>query len=424
MKIATANKIIQNKTEIALKNIGVDLTHVLPGADNGGAKTFSLALLLELCKQQKATNFIVYIKPEMEVEIRKIKNRPKNLKHITVPSKFEEVGSLKKVSKVVNSYFPERMRKFSRSFFRKIVGLVNVSSDLESHSSIDLMFYPFSRPDLNYSKSVPSVSVIYDLQHKFFPQNFDHEEIKQRDYTLELIEKRSDKVICISEFSLATVKQHTNIEPSRLKCVHIKMSGRLSGGSIAAGRRFKHVLGSKYFIFPANFWPHKNHDLLIAAFLIARNKGLDPEIKLVLSGSLIGREKYFEALLTGLGLSDNVILIGFVDKDVFSMLFKNAHALVYPSFFEGFGMPVLEAMSLGVPVLCSEVSSLPEVAKDAALYFDARKPQDIAAAMVKITVDEGFRRQLIAKGIANSAKFSKTNEMAKEYWETFESCLR
>ena len=145
---------------------------------------------------------------------------------------------------------------------------------------------------------------------------------------------------------------------------------------------------------------------------------------MVLSGSLIGREKYFEDLIDGLGLNDDVLLVGYVEDDVFSLLLKNAHALVYPSFFEGFGMPVLEAMSLGVPVVCSEVTSLPEVAKNAALYFDPRKPQEIAEALIRITLEEELRAELIDRGFANSAEFSKTDEMAKEYWKVFESCLK
>ena len=325
---------------------------------------------------------------------------------------------------MVSNHIPKPIREFLIPLSRLIVGLDNFLLDPERQPSIDLMFYPFSRPDFNYSKSVPSVSVIYDLQHKFFPQNFAHGEIVLRDSTLELIEKRSDKVICISEFSLSTVKQHTNIASPRLTCVHIKMSGRLKVGSVKKGSRFESLFDTKYFIFPANFWPHKNHDLLLIAFLIARNNGLDSKIKLVLSGSLIGREKYFEDLIDGLGLNDDVLLVGYVEDDVFSLLLKNAHALVYPSFFEGFGMPVLEAMSLGVPVVCSEVTSLPEVAKNAALYFDPRKPQEIAEALIRITLEEELRAELIDRGFANSAEFSKTDEMAKEYWKVFESCLK
>ena len=125
-----------------------------------------------------------------------------------------------------------------------------------------------------------------------------------------------------------------------------------------------------------------------------------------------------------MGLADRVLFPGFLSADEFAALYASCRALIFPSLYEGFGMPVLEAMNFGKPVLCSNVTSLPEVAGDAALYFDPRKPDDILRAIEKILWDPEFGKALVAQGRRRVEEFNNSERMAEEYLDVFAEVLR
>ena len=180
----------------------------------------------------------------------------------------------------------------------------------------------------------------------------------------------------------------------------------------------------RYFVYPANFWRHKNHEMLLTAFTMARADKLPPDIKLVCTGSPDARMTEVTDAAKGLGLTDSVIFPGFLADIEFAALLRASAGVVFPSLYEGFGMPVIEAMAAGSPVACSNCASLPEIAGDAALLFDPRKPTSIAEAMVRLATDEELRADLIAKGLQQADQFSQVEQMAREYWAVFEHAAR
>jgi glycosyltransferase involved in cell wall biosynthesis len=124
-----------------------------------------------------------------------------------------------------------------------------------------------------------------------------------------------------------------------------------------------------------------------------------------------------------MGLSDWVIYPGYVSAEEYDFLLRSAFALVFPSLYEGFGIPVLEAMSAGVPVLCSNVTSLPEVGGEAVLYFDPRRPGQIVDALTRLLDEPGLRESQITKGVQRASLFEGADRMALKYLDVFVNAL-
>jgi glycosyltransferase involved in cell wall biosynthesis len=159
-----------------------------------------------------------------------------------------------------------------------------------------------------------------------------------------------------------------------------------------------------FIFYQANFWEHKNHANLLAALRELRNQGL--EVRCALTGTLFGREAEWQARATAAGVEDLVRHLGRRPRAELSWLFHHARALVFPSLFEGFGIPVVEAMQCGCAVACSGTTGLPEVAQDAALYFDPTNVADLARAIARVWQDDALRRDLAARGKKHAADFT------------------
>lgn len=163
-----------------------------------------------------------------------------------------------------------------------------------------------------------------------------------------------------------------------------------------------------YFFFAGKIKPRKNVHGIVSAF-IRFKKQSKTNCKLLIAGSGSGR--YYEGIRQELernGLLGEVVFLGYVTSPHLYALYKNALACVYPSLNEGFGMPILEAMSLGTPVITSCISSMPEIAGDAALLVDPFNVEDISRAMERLYSDPALRADLIQKGLARSKMFSWT----------------
>jgi hypothetical protein len=177
-------------------------------------------------------------------------------------------------------------------------------------------------------------------------------------------------------------------------------------------------------IFPANFWKHKNHEMLLTAFGMACADGrLPADIKLVCTGAPGARQEWLKSAASGMELGDRVVFPGYLPNAELAALISSCIGVVFPSLYEGFGLPVLEAMAAQVPVACSNTTSLPEVAADAAVMFDPRVPSQIAEAMIGLVTDEALRVRLVEAGRSRVAEFADSKRMADEYWELFQFAL-
>jgi glycosyltransferase involved in cell wall biosynthesis len=204
----------------------------------------------------------------------------------------------------------------------------------------------------------PAASTILDLQHEFLPENFGRAELAYRRYLYGLTARRSRIVIAISDHARETLIERLGLEPERVRTIHLGVDvERFSPADVER---------EPFLLYPANRWPHKNHERLFEAFALLRAE--QPELRVVLTG-------------TGhADVPDGVEARGRVSTDELVELYRRASALVFPSLYEGFGQPVLEALACACPVACSDLPPLREVAGDAAVYFAPNDPESIVQA--------------------------------------------
>jgi glycosyltransferase involved in cell wall biosynthesis len=245
-------------------------------------------------------------------------------------------------------------------------------------------------------KRPPAAVSLLDIQHVFFPEFFSRAELVYRWVVYGWSLRRARTIIAISGHVKETLVERMEIEPERVAVIHLGLDHELFHPDDEAKRPL--------LLYPANPWPHKNHERLFEAF--RRVRQARPELRLVLTGS--GLEK-LGAVPTG------VEVRGHVGREELARLYRTAAALVFPSLYEGFGQPPLEAMASGTPVACSRAGSLPEICGDAALYFDPLSTEEIAEAIVTV-LDRPER--LIERGLARAARFT-WDECARRHDEVY-----
>jgi len=240
---------------------------------------------------------------------------------------------------------------------------------------------------------LPAATTILDLQHEEHPEFFSRAQLlyRRRFYRRPLL--RSRIVITISEHARRTILERYPLEPERVRAIHLAVDHATFAPADLPREPF--------LLYPANAWPHKNHARLFAAFADVRRERSD--LGLVLTG--IGHER--------LDLPDGVESKGRVPLDELVRLYRTAAAVVYPSLYEGFGIPCLEAMACGTPVAASNVASLPEVCGEAAVYLDPTSVESIADAIRSVLDDPP------PGGIEQAARFT-WERCAREHEAVYE----
>lgn len=277
---------------------------------------------------------------------------------------------------------------------------------LEHFDKIDVYFCPFGtlwpRPVRK-----PSVLTFHDMQERFYPEFFTAKEHEERFFHYDWSLRMADAVIAISEFTREMAVKIVGASRRKFHVVH-HVPDLLPAPQKPAAWNDESPM--KPFVFyPANFWKHKNHVALIAA--MARVKSQHESLSLVCTGSLLGRETEWAAAVRDAGVGDCVHHLGKVSRAEISWLYHHARALIFPSLFEGFGIPLLEAMQTECPIACGHNTSQPDVARAAALYFDAQKPESIAAAILRIAQDPALRTRVIAAGRERLRDFSARKQI-------------
>jgi glycosyltransferase involved in cell wall biosynthesis len=177
-----------------------------------------------------------------------------------------------------------------------------------------------------------------------------------------------------------------------------------------------------YLLHLGNFLPHKNFATLVKAYNLLKNRNHIPH-RLVLAGKNDRLREQLEMLIAAEHLQEDVILTGFVEDEWVPSLYAHADLFVYPSVYEGFGLQALEAMAYKIPVVVSNVSSLPEIAGDAALQFDPLSTENMADTIYKVLMDKGLRTAVIEKGTQRVQQFS-WREMARKTAEIYQDVKR
>jgi glycosyltransferase involved in cell wall biosynthesis len=256
---------------------------------------------------------------------------------------------------------------------------------------VDVLHHPVTVPIPRLD--VPTAISVYDVQHHELPQLFSRGERLFRRWAYDGAARSADLVITSSEYSRERLREYVGAE--NVEVVHLGIDlQRFTPEPGPDDERLLAELGvpERFVIYPANLWPHKNHDRLLEAFA----RVADDELELVLTGATYGRT------VSG----ERVRHLGFVPHAAVPALFRRARAMVFPSLYEGFGAPPLEAMACGCPAASSTRGSLAEMCGDAVLPFDPEDPVAITQAIDQITGDEQQRERLAALGPAHAAGFT------------------
>jgi glycosyltransferase involved in cell wall biosynthesis len=256
---------------------------------------------------------------------------------------------------------------------------------------LDVMFNPgFTAPLL---AACPLVTVFHDMQHKRHPEHFRWFDLPFWRLLLWASAHRSQRLIAVSEATRSDLLHYYRLPPERITVIPHGVDPRF----FALGRA--HI--ESYVLCVSTLHPHKNLDRLIRVY--GRHKH---RFRLVLAGMRGFDTRSLERSIAELGLSDSVKLTGWIAREELYRLYERALAFIYPSTFEGFGMPVLEAMAAGIPTACADIPPLREVAGEAALFFDPLNEDAIGAALDLITTDGALRGRLAEAGPARARGFT------------------
>lgn len=253
----------------------------------------------------------------------------------------------------------------------------------------------------------PSVTVLHDINFITRPQYISS--LLRSFYTKrsKAIAQNSDLLITVSEFSKKEIVEHLNVEEAKVKVVYNACREgfeRLDEEEKTKVRR-KFAAGEEYFLFVGGMYRRKNLIGLLSAFELVKKRSNSPK-KLLIVGKSVGESADFLSALDRSPFKNDVILAGRVDDDKeVQRIMASAFALCYVSILEGFGMPMVEAMRSGIPVIASNTSSMPEIGGDAALYADPFDIEDIAGRMQDMIEDEELRKELIGKAELQVEKF-------------------
>lgn len=279
-------------------------------------------------------------------------------------------------------------------------------------SGVDVLFCPFMY-SLPEETDIPTVITIPDLQHEHLPNMFHPYELGSRVLGYRRSMERAATVLAISEAvrnDILTV--YAELDPTKVVATPLGLNDDCRNVDAAEARRLglatavRHRLNFPFFYYPANSWPHKNHQQLLTAFKSAIEQGC--KTHLVLSGSVEGFQSNFGQMVDELGLKSWVHHVGYVSRSEVFGLYNRAEALVFPSRFEGFGLPILEAMHLGTPVVCSDIAPLREVGGDHATYFDPDDSEAIANALL-VSARRENAETTSATSAGHAAKFTYAN---------------
>jgi len=286
----------------------------------------------------------------------------------------------------------------------------------------DLVHYPHFNVPLRVSE--PFVSTVHDLILSHFPTVkattlgpilywFKHQMYKQ---VMKHALKKSARVITVSNFTKSDIQKTFHIPEQKIRVTYEGVDARLLQNHKFETSDNPH---GDYLLYVGNAYPHKNLERLVDAFAII--KKTYPKLSLV----LVGKHDFFYTRLMWYVRRrqiEDVLFPGFVPDLELGNLYANCKAYIFPSLYEGFGLPPLEAMAHGVPVVCSNSSCLPEIVGDAAVYFSPERIDDMIHAIEGVLCDDALRGKLIEKGRQRVLQFS-WKKMASETLQIYESSI-
>ena len=349
--------------------IGVNALYLIPGGV-GGTEIYLRCLLSELARIDSLNRYFVFTNRETGPDL------------VPPSSNFE--------------YVPQPVRGVFRP--GRILWEQTALPAAVRRRGLDVLLNPgFTSPVLC---PCPAVTVFHDLQHKRHPEYFRWFDLLFWRMLLYLSARRSDLLLADSEATHDDLLRFYRMPAGKVRVAPLGVDDRF----FEIGRRREPDRERPYLLAVSTLHPHKNFDRLIRAF--SEFKKQKPEFTLVITGVRGFHAEAIERLIEALDLRESVRLTGWVPREELYELFRRAYAFLYPTTFEGFGLPVVEALAAGIPAGCSSVEPVKSIAGDAALQFDPKNEDEIREAMLRLTSDEDLRRALSERGPRRAAEFS------------------
>jgi glycosyltransferase involved in cell wall biosynthesis len=363
--------------------IAVDLTPMRPGGENGGVK---LAII----------EFLKGLKTHLSGQVQYL--------FLTSDDTHDEVVSILGANDAAFCVF----RRSGRGNLVQTLDLATRSkllaySLIQQHHA-DALYHPFGTVFFALD-GIPAVAMIVDTLHRDFPYSLPAQTVEWRELQFRKLVDSVDYFQVISEYTAERVKSLYNIPADRIFVTRLPIHGRLTSRS---------ALRQPFFFYPANFWVHKNHEVLLVAYQIYLAKTpKKPPWKLVFTGHSDERARSLQKIAADLAISEHVKFSGHVPESELAKLYSTASCLVFPSLHEGFGIPILEAMSFGLPVICGKDTSVPEIAGDAAFYAETRDPVKLAGALLTVAENDALRGELANVGRERLKTFNYIAEIER-----------
>lgn len=360
-----------------MKKVGINLLWMVPGVV-GGSETYLARLLSGLAERSTTFDYTIFAVPQFA------EAHPDLAR--TFKTAFAPVTGQFKSFRVAgeNSWLAVQCRR------RNI--------DLVHHAGGIVPLVRTARP----------VLTIHDLQYLYYPEYFTRTKLSYFKSMVPRSAEAARLILTPSEYTRRTVIERLNIDPTMVIVVPHGISPRdkrSDGGKV----RDKYGIGDRFFLYPAITYPHKNHLVLVEGF--AKIAERYPDAMLVLTGGKGSFETRLGAEIKALGIDQRVRRLGYIPADDLDALYNEAVALTFPSRFEGFGAPVLEAMARECPVIASDATALPEVVQDAGCLVSPDNAEVWAQAMAELLEDDAGREALAKTGLER-AKFFTWNRSA------------
>lgn len=280
----------------------------------------------------------------------------------------------------------------------------------------DLYFSPDHLGSLRIK--IPTIITLHDLAYAHYPQFMDKMHLWHYRHYIPRHAQKAKRIIAVSEYTKSDIIKQLKIEPEKIDVVYNGKHENYQPLSYeeCEAVKVKYTQGEEYFLFTGALHPRKNIINLLKAFVKFKRR-LRSSIKLVIVGRMAWQFDEIVAARNRMPFKEDVVWTGYMDVSELAKVTAAAYALVYPSLFEGFGIPILEAMACHVPVIVSDTSSMSEVAGAAGLLVNPQSVDDIAEKMMLIYKDEQLREKLIAAAMVQKEKFS-WDLAAEKLWES------
>ncbi len=336
--------------------IGIDVSRVTK-EEKTGIENYSKELILNLAKIDRENHYILYVKPEFDPILKIL---PKNF----------------------------RLKLINRQKFWTEIGL---SLEMLKNPPDALLVPAYGLPKFTPKNST---IVIHDLAFKYFPEVYSKKQIRIQNKVISRAIKKKAKIIVYSKSTADDLKKFYKIDEKLIHFVPMGFSIR----ERPSDKKLPENIEKPYVLFVGRIEVKKNLINLISAYKLLR-KERKIKHKLVLVGKPgFGYDEIKEAIKNPDEIKNDIIETGFVSDEVLSALYQNASVFVFPSLHEGFGIPILEAFNAEIPVVTSNTSSMPEVAGNAAILVNPKKPFEIAAAISQILNKPDLAKKLVLAG--------------------------